>query len=472
VSDVSDTIVAAATPPGRGGIAIVRISGPATPQIGVSLLGQLPPPRLATSAQFRAADGSTIDHGLALYFAAPTSYTGEHVLELHGHGGPVLVEAMIRRLLELGARRAQPGEFTLRAYLNAKLDLAQAEAVADLIDAASDAAARAALRSLAGEFSARVLALSQALGELRVQVEAAIDFADEHIDVLSDQSLEARLEAAMAQLQALRTASRQGRLLTEGMTIVIAGRPNAGKSSVLNRLAGHEAAIVTATPGTTRDLLRERILLDGMPLHVLDTAGLRSAGDAIEAEGIRRARAAMALADRILFVIDAAADPHATGYLDERTALPPEVPVTLVFNKIDLLPPGIELGIAPAPQSPQSRLPPQSPLPPARPSSPTVIQLSALTGQGFGALAAHLKACMGFEPGATGVLSARARHLEALVKVEACLSTAARQLTARNAPELVAEELRRAQLALGEIVGAESSDELLGRIFASFCIGK
>jgi tRNA modification GTPase len=294
-----------------------------------------------------------------------------------------------------------------------------------------------------------VLALSQTLGELRVHVEAAIDFSDEEIDVLSDQALRARFAEATAQLAALRTASRQGRLLTEGMTIVIAGRPNAGKSSVLNRLAGHEAAIVTATPGTTRDLLRERIVLDGMPLHVLDTAGLRSAGDAIEAEGIRRARAAMGRADRILFVIDAAADPQAMAYLDERAALPPEVPVTVVLNKIDLAPRAIE---------------------PA--SAAAVIQLSALTGQGFDALAAHLKACMGFEPGATGVLSARARHLEALSQVETCLSAAARQLAARNAPELVAEELRRAQQSLGEIVGQESSDALLGRIFASFCIGK
>jgi tRNA modification GTPase len=292
-----------------------------------------------------------------------------------------------------------------------------------------------------------------------VQVEAAIDFADEHIEVLSDQSLEAGLQAATAQLEALRTAGRQGRLLTEGMTIVIAGRPNAGKSSVLNRVAGHEAAIVTATPGTTRDLLREHMVLDGMPLHVLDTAGLRSAGDAIEAEGIRRARAAMARADRILFVVDAATDPQATGYLEERAALPPGVPVTLVFNKIDLLAGGIAPGMASAPA-------------PADTAAPAVIELSALTGQGFAALSAHLKACMGYEPGVTGVLSARARHLEALAQVEGCLSAAGRQLAVRNAPELVAEELRRAQQALGAIVGEESSDELLGRIFASFCIGK
>jgi tRNA modification GTPase len=449
---VSDTIVAAATPPGRGGIAIVRVSGAATREIGASLLGQLPQPRIASMAQFRDRDGGAIDHGLALYFPAPHSYTGEHVLELHAHGAPVLVEALIRRLLELGARRAQPGEFTQRAYLNAKLDLAQAEAVADLIDAASDAAARAALRSLQGEFSSRVLALSQTLGELRAQVEAAIDFADEDIDGLSDQALSAQLVVATTQLDALRAASRQGRLLTEGMTVVIAGRPNAGKSSVLNRLAGHEAAIVTATPGTTRDLLRERILLDGMPLHVLDTAGLRTAGDAIEAEGIRRARAAMARADRILFVIDAAADPEGLGYLEERALLPPEVPVTVVFNKIDLLAHGKEPG--------------------AVPPAATIIKLSALTGEGFDALAAHLKACVGFEPEAVSALSARARHLEALAQVDGYLAAAARLVSAHNAAELVAEELRCAQQALGDIVGAESSDELLGRIFARFCIGK
>jgi tRNA modification GTPase len=450
---VSDTIVAAATPPGRGGIAIVRVSGPATPQIAVNVLGKLPPPRFATAAKFRAAAGAAIDDGLALYFPAPHSYTGEHVLELHGHGGPVLVEALIRRLLELGARRAQPGEFTLRAYLNGKLDLAQAEAVADLIDAASDAAARAARRSLEGEFSSRVLALSQTLGELRAEVEAGIDFADEHIDVLSEDRLRVRLDEAAAQLAALRVASRQGRLLTEGMTVVIAGRPNAGKSSLLNRLAGHDAAIVTTTAGTTRDLLRERILLDGMPLQVLDTAGLRRAGDAIEAEGIRRARAAMAGADRILFVIDAAADPAAAGYLEERALLPPEVAVTVVFNKIDLTvprPAACELaagGIA-------------------------SVRLSALTGEGLDTLATHLKACMGFDPGGTHALSARARHLEALTRVDAHVLEAAGQLAARSAPELVAEELKRAQQALGEIVGADSSDELLGRIFARFCIGK
>ena len=470
-----DTIVAAATPPGRGGVAIVRVSGPAVPQIAVTLLGELPPARVATMASFRAGGdpGNTIDSGLALYFPAPHSYTGEHVLELHGHGGPVLVEALIRSALALGARRAQPGEFTQRAYLNGKLDLAQAEAVADLIDAASDAAARAAQRSLAGAFSSRVRALGQELGELRVLVEAAIDFADEGLDVLSDQSLQARLGAASTQLAALRAAGRQGRLLTEGMTVVIAGRPNAGKSSLLNRLAGHDAAIVTATPGTTRDVLRERIVIDGMPLHVLDTAGLRSATDEIEAEGIRRARAAMAVADRILFVIDAAADPAATGYLEEQALLPAGVPVTLLLNKIDQAAAAAAAtaaaAVAAAAGGGEALAGAAAVTGGADVAS---LRISALTGEGFEALAAHLESCMGFDPGATGVLSARARHLEALARVDACLVAAARLLAAHDAAELVAEELRRAQLALGEIVGSESSDDLLGRIFATFCIGK
>ncbi|HEY3808739.1 MAG TPA: tRNA uridine-5-carboxymethylaminomethyl(34) synthesis GTPase MnmE [Steroidobacteraceae bacterium] len=453
---LTDTIVAAATPAGRGGVAIVRVSGPGAALVARELLGALPSARYATRSQFRAADGTNIDHGLALYFPAPHSYTGEAVLELHGHGGPVLVQAVIRRVLQLGARRARPGEFTQRAYLNGKLDLAQAEAVVDLIDAASEAAARAALRSLQGEFSRRVRALGETLAELRTFVEAGIDFADEPIDVLSDRSLQARLEAAINELQALRDAGRQGRLLAEGMTIVIAGRPNAGKSSVLNRLAGHDAAIVTALPGTTRDLLRERILLDGMPLQVLDTAGLRRANDAIEAEGIRRARSAMTSADRIVFVIDAAADPQARGYLEEQAQLPTGVPVTLVFNKIDLLAPATATAQAHSPAA----------------TAPVALRVSALTGAGFDALAAHLKASMGFEPDGAGALAARARHLDALTEVQQHLGSAADQLSGRSAPELVAEELKRAQQALGEIVGPQSSEELLGRIFARFCVGK
>jgi tRNA modification GTPase len=459
----ADTIVASATPPGRGGVAVLRISGPRVPAMLPALLGDAAAarvtanPRLAVNASFRAADGDALDSGLALYFPAPHSYTGEDVLELHGHGGPVPVEAVIRRALELGARRAQPGEFTQRAYLNEKLDLAQAEAVASLIDAASDAAARAALRSLQGQLSQRVLALAELIGALRAQVEAAIDFADEDIEALSGPALRAQLAAVTAELHRLQGQCRQGRVLAEGLRVVIAGRPNAGKSTLLNRLAGHDAAIVTPLPGTTRDILREHILLDGLPLQVLDTAGLRdlapgaSAGDAIEAEGIRRARAAMAQADHILFVIDAAADPGGEAYRAERARLPADVPVTLVFNKIDQAAPAAAGAAVPA---------------------PAAIRLSALTGAGVEQLATHLKDCAGFTANDSGVISARARHLEALERVAACLAQAGEQLQARRAPELVAEELRHAQRALGEIVGVEDSDALLGRIFATFCIGK
>jgi tRNA modification GTPase len=444
-----DTIVAAATPPGRGGIAIVRLSGPRVPALATTLLGALPAPRLATRASFLG-----IDSGLALYFPAPHSYTGEHVLELQGHGGPVVVEALICRAVALGARRAQAGEFTQRAYLNGKLDLAQAEAVADLIDAASDAAARAALRSLAGAFSEQVHSLGAALAAMRVQVEAAIDFAEEEIELLPDRALAGQLDGARRQLAALRAASGQGRLLTEGMTVVIAGPPNAGKSTLLNRLAGHEAAIVTPLPGTTRDVLRERIQLDGMPLHLLDTAGLRAQpGDAIEAEGIRRAEAAMATADRILFVIDAAADPDASAYEGERARLPAGVPVTLLLNKIDLCPPGAAPGLGAAPEL-------------------TSMRLCARSGEGLDALREHLKSSMGFVHGGEGAISARARHLEALDRCAGNLDGAMQQLQRRGARELVAEELRCAQAVLGEIIGSESSDELLGRIFSAFCIGK
>ncbi len=437
----AQTIVAAATPPGRGGIAIVRLSGPAVPAIAETLLGAIPSPRRATRASF-----SNLDDGIALFFPAPNSYTGEHVLELHGHGGPVIVEALIARAVSLGARRAQAGEFTQRAYLNGKIDLVQAEAVADLIDAASQAAATAALRSLQGEFSQRVRSLAEALSALRVQVEAAIDFSDEDFEALSDTALRRQLEPIAQQLAALQSVGVQGRLLTEGMTIVIAGAPNAGKSTLLNRLVGHEAAIVTPLPGTTRDVLRERMQIDGMPLQVLDTAGLRAqAGDAIEAEGMRRAEVAMAQADRILFVIDAAADPDAQAYQAERARLPAQVPVTLVFNKIDLRAVGMDLpGVA----------------------------LSARTGEGVEALREHLKSVAGFMQGGEGVISARARHLEALARCAGHLERVRALLEDRSGRELIAEELRGASVALGEIIGAESPDELLGRIFASFCIGK
>ncbi|HEX9473126.1 MAG TPA: tRNA uridine-5-carboxymethylaminomethyl(34) synthesis GTPase MnmE [Steroidobacteraceae bacterium] len=455
MTDPSATIVAAATPPGRGGIAIVRLSGPLCAAIARAMLGQLPPPRHATTSRFRAADGGALDEGLALYFPAPHSYTGEDVLELHGHGGPLLVEALIARAVALGARRAQPGEFTLRAYLNEKLDLAQAEAVADLIDAGSEAAARAALRSLQGDFSARVRALDEALAQLRAHVEATIDFPTDEIDFLADRALGERLAGVRELCAALQATARQGRLLTEGLTVVIAGAPNAGKSTLLNRLAGHDAAIVTAIPGTTRDVLRERIQLEGVPLLLLDTAGLRDSGDAIEAEGMRRARAAMELADRVLFLVDAAEDPGAAGFDAERMRIPAQVPVTLVFNKIDL--PGAGVGSVPS-----------------RPERTELAQLriSAVTGAGLEELRCHLLEAAGYRSSDSGALSARRRHLEALAATAAHLERAAEHCRAAGAGELAAEELRAAQRSLGQITGTGTADELLGRIFSAFCIGK
>ena len=450
----SDTIVAPATAPGRGGIGVVRLSGPGVPVIAAALLGgRLPEPRRATLATFRDGAGEAIDSGLALYFPAPHSYTGEAVLELHGHGGPAVLASLVARAIELGARRAEPGEFTRRAYLNDKLDLAQAEAVADLIDAGSQAAARAALRSLQGAFSAEVHGLVEGLIELRVWVEAAIDFPEEDIDFLADPALAARVEALRARFDAVTQAARQGRVLRDGLTVVIAGRPNAGKSSLLNALAGHEAAIVTDLPGTTRDVVREQLDLDGLPLQVLDTAGLRVAGegpaDVVEAEGIRRTRAEIARADRVLFVVDAATDPAATAYTDERATLPEGVPVTLVFNKVDL-PTALEVVV---------------------PGVDAQLRLSARTGEGLAALRAHLQAAIGYSPTDTGAVSARARHLEALTRARAALEAACALLAQRRG-ELVAEELRLAQRALGEITGEFTSDDLLGRIFGSFCIGK
>ena len=446
----TETIVAAATPPGRGGVGIVRLSGPKVPEIAALMLGELPAPRRATFARFLDQRHEPIDAGLALFFPAPASYTGEHVLELHGHGGPVVLEALIARALELGARRALAGEFTQRAFLNDKLDLAQAEAIADLIDAGSREALRAAMRSLQGEFSAMVRGLTEAVIELRTYVEAAIDFPEEEIDFLADRELTERFAAVRGHFDGVFESARQGRLLREGMTVVIAGRPNAGKSSLLNRLAGYDAAIVTAIPGTTRDVVRERIALDGMPLHVLDTAGLRHAGDPVEEEGMRRARAEIERADRLLFVIDAAADPGAGAYSEERSRLPDGLPVTLVLNKCDLAT-GLPLADTV--------------------SGPPRLHVSALTGAGIEELRAHLKACMGFQTSEGGAISARARHLESLTRASEHVEEA-RQLTERRAGELVAEELRGAQRALSEITGEFTSDDLLGRIFSSFCIGK
>jgi len=448
----NDTIAAIATAPGRGGIGIVRVSGPATKVIAHQLLGRVPEQRCAELHTFRDAGSVPIDQGLALFFPAPHSFTGEDVLELHGHGGPVVMDLLLRRVLELGATPAAAGEFTQRAFLNDKLDLAQAEAIADLIDSGSVQAARAALRSLQGEFSVRVHEVAERVLELRMWIEAAIDFPEEEIDFLADRALGLRMDDVRHRFAELAETARQGALLRDGMTVVIAGRPNAGKSSLLNRLAGYEAAIVTPIPGTTRDVLRERIAIDGLPLHVLDTAGLRESADAVEAEGIRRAHHEISRADRVLFVVDAADPAAVAGIEDDLAGLPQGVPATLVFNKID-----------------RSGDPPRLD---AAPEARTRAYICAASGQGIDLLRQHLKDCIGYHPVAEGALSARGRHLDALRRARAHLEAGHRLLLERHAGELVAQELRDAHRELGEITGEVSSDDLLGKIFSSFCIGK
>jgi tRNA modification GTPase len=450
MSAISDTIAAISTAPGRGGIGIVRLSGSGCASIAQALIGELPPARHAALRPFLDANGEPLDQGLALYFPAPNSLTGEDVLELHAHGGPVVLDLLLRRALDVGARLAEPGEFTQRAFLNGKLDLAQAEAVADLIESGSAQAAKAALRSLQGEFSAQVHDLTEALLQLRMWVEAAIDFPEEEIDFLADRALGERMEDIRRRFTELGEAARQGALLRDGLTLVIAGRPNAGKSSLLNRLAGYDAAIVTAIPGTTRDVLRERIEIDGLPLHILDTAGLRESPDEVEAEGIRRAHLEIERADRVLFVVDAS-DAKAVAAIDaDLAALPTSAPRTVVMNKVDRV--GGEARVDAGNRD--------------------IVWLSAANGTGFDLLRAHLKDCVGFHPAGTGALSARARHLDALRRARAHVEEAHRLLIERHAGELVAQELTDAQRALGEITGEVSSDDLLGRIFGSFCIGK
>lgn len=445
-----ETIAAIATPAGRGGIAVVRVSGPLVASIAQQLLGDLPAPRRATLRVFRDAQGEMLDTGLALYFPAPASFTGEAVLELHGHGGAVVVDMLLSRVLELGARLAQPGEFSQRAFLNDKLDLVQAEAVADLIDSSTTQAVRAALRSLQGEFSDTVHSLTDAVTQVRMYVEAAIDFPEEEVDFLSASHLAGQMSRAQALCAQITAQARQGALLRDGLTIVIAGRPNAGKSSLLNRLAGHDVAIVAHSPGTTRDVLRERINLDGMPLHIADTAGLREQADAVEAEGIRRAHQEMMRADRILYVIDTTLALDDDTIRRETAKLSAPVPITWVFNKIDL-----------ADGVPRSAV-----------GDPPRLFLSAATGAGIELLREHLKQCAGFQHAGTGTISARRRHLDALLRTQRHLDEALRQLTEHRAGELMAEELRQAQQCLGEITGEVSSNDLLGRIFSSFCIGK
>ena len=450
VTPATDTIAAIATPAGRGGVGIVRLSGADTPAIAQQLLGRLPRRRHAEMQRFTEADGTLIDEGLVLYFEAPASFTGEHVLELHGHGGPVVMDSLLRRVFSLGARPARPGEFSERAFLNNKLDLAQAEAIADLIESATTAAARAAARSLQGEFSSRVHLLVERLTRLRMYVEAAIDFPEEEIDFLSDDTITQQLAAVRADFDDLHARAQHGQLLRDGMTLVIAGRPNAGKSSLLNALSGRDAAIVTEIPGTTRDVLREHIQIDGLPLHILDTAGLHASDDPVEQAGMQRARLALEQADRVLLVVDdqsgfTSAD---ADILDE---LPAGVAHTLIYNKIDLS--GRVAGIADNHEQP-------------------AVALSVRSGAGLDALRQHLTQSIGYAAHGDGSFSARRRHVEALRRANDHVERGHRQLQKQRAGELLAEELRQAQQVLGEITGAVSSDDLLGRIFSSFCIGK
>ena len=443
-----DTIAAVATPPGRGGIGVVRVSGPGARRVAEGVLGKLPAARHATHAAFRAHDGALIDEGLGLFFPAPHSYTGEDVLELQGHGGPVVMRDLLRRCLELGARMAEPGEFTRRAYLNDRLDLAQAESVADVINAASVEAARSAVRSLAGAFSRRVHSLVDALIELRMHVEACIDFPEEEIEPADRRWQRERLDAIRAELSVLLEDARQGAVLREGLTVVLAGRPNVGKSSLLNRLAGEDVAIVTPIAGTTRDYVRATISLEGVPIHLVDTAGLRSASDEVERIGVERTwKAIEEEAGAAIFVEDAVGAGPEDAQL--RSRLPSRLPRARVVNKVDLT------GEAPG-RAPDSA------------DGEVLLRVSAKTGAGLEALRSWLLDLAGWRPHGEGLFIARERHLVALREAQAALARAGET----QAFELQAEDLRLCQAALGRITGEVSADQLLGEIFSRFCIGK
>jgi len=437
-----DLIAAIATAPGRGGVGVVRVSGADVVPLAQAMLGRVPAPRHATFCRFLDRDGEALDEGIALHFVAPHSFTGEHVLELQGHGGPVVLNLILQRCLELGARLAEPGEFSRRAFLNGRLDLTQAEAVADLIDAASTEAARSAVRSLAGAFSARIAELVDALTRLRMLVEATLDFPEEEINFLKQADAFGRLDAIDASLAAVRSQAKQGALLREGLTVVLIGQPNVGKSSLLNQLAGFEAAIVTEIAGTTRDTVREAIQIEGVPLHIVDTAGLRETDDTVERLGIARTWEAAEKADVALLLVDAAhgLSEHEAAIL---ARLPPVVRLT-IHNKIDVT------GEAPRVAGDE-------------------IWLSARTGAGIDLLRGKLLASVGWQAAGEGTFMARARHLDALGRAAGHLAVA-RESTGQL--ELFAEELRLAQAALSEITGEFTADDLLGEIFSSFCIGK
>ncbi|MCT8629866.1 tRNA uridine-5-carboxymethylaminomethyl(34) synthesis GTPase MnmE [Glaesserella parasuis] len=452
---MKETIAAQATPIGRGGIGILRVSGPLATEVAQAVLGKCPKPRIADYLPFKDEDGTVLDQGIALFFKAPHSFTGEDVLELQGHGGQVILDLLLNRILKVkGVRIARAGEFSEQAFLNNKLDLAQAEAIADLIDATSEQAARSALKSLQGEFSNKINELVDSVIYLRTYVEAAIDFPDEEIDFLADGKIEAKLNEIIAQLANVRQEAKQGTILREGMKVVIAGKPNAGKSSLLNALAGREAAIVTDIAGTTRDVLREHIHIDGMPLHIIDTAGLREASDEVEKIGIKRAWDEIEQADHVLLMTDSnesQADSFQQEWATFLAKLPKNIPVTVIRNKVDLTGEAESLVQA---------------------DNFTVIRLSAQTKVGVDLLREHLKKSMGYQSSTEGGFIARRRHLVALETAAEHLERGHIQLTQFYAGELLAEELRMVQNALSEITGQFTSDDLLGNIFSSFCIGK
>jgi len=444
---LSDIIAAVSTAPGRGGIGVVRISGPRLENLLRGIVSRPLAPRRATFADFVDARGLAIDQGIAVYFPAPHSYTGEDVLELHGHGGPVVLQLLLKRCLELGARPAQPGEFTRRAYLNDKIDLAQAESVADLIDASTTEAARSAVRSLQGAFSQRIDELLQGLIELRALVEAALDFPDEDVEFIRQADGAGRLAGLQAKLREVMSASQQGSLLREGLRVVLAGRPNVGKSSLLNRLAGEEIAIVTDIPGTTRDAVRQSVSIEGVPVHIVDTAGLRPATDPVEKLGVARTWAAIEHADLVLLLLDATQGEIAADREIMRD-LPAGLPRVAVMNKIDLVPhaPALKQG-----------------------GGGYTVWLSAKTGEGVEFLRRALLESVGWKQGAEGLFMARERHLHALQLAQQHLEQASREMATL---EFLAEELRLSQQALGSITGEFTPDDLLGEIFKRFCIGK
>ncbi|KTD44861.1 tRNA uridine-5-carboxymethylaminomethyl(34) synthesis GTPase MnmE [Legionella quateirensis] len=443
-----DTIVAIATPPGKGGVGIIRLSGSKSYSIAHSLNAHKTlQPRLATFCSFYTADNQLVDQGLMIYFKAPHSFTGEDVVEIHGHGSPVVLDLLVKECVVLGARLARPGEFSERAFLNDKIDLTQAEAIADLINSSSQTAARMALRSLQGEFSTKINQLNEELIYLRLYVEAAIDFPEEEIDFLNDGKVSTLLQSILDQLNVIRSQANQGVIFREGLSLVIAGRPNAGKSTLINYLAGRDVAIVTEVAGTTRDVMREHVLLDDIPIHIIDTAGLRESDDIVEQEGIRRAWVELKQADCVLLVVDVNDPDHHEGLSNQiRSALPHDVPIITVFNKIDMH----DLSAKTENES---------------------VYLSAKSGYGVDGLKALIKHIAGYHPN-EGQFLARRRHLQALDEAKKLLLTGQKQLTEHQAGELLAEDLRLAHQVLCEITGEFTSDDLLGRIFSSFCIGK